>query len=115
MTTDERDVAAITTLLADECARTILAETATEPMSADALSERCDVSPQTVYRRLDDLKEHDLVTEQTQLDADGHHRKVYSATLDQVVVDLSTDGFELQLTRRERMADQFTQFIEEMR
>lgn len=112
---DDNDVAAITALLADECVRTILLETITEPMSAETLSERCDVSPQTVYRRLDDLEEHDLVTEQTRLDSAGHHHKVYAATLDRLVVDLTVDGFELQLTRRERMADRFTQFIEDMR
>lgn len=115
ITDDDHDVAAITALLADECARTILLETMTESLSAEALSGRCDVSPQTIYRRLDDLEEHGLVSEQTQVDTAGHHYKVYAATLDRVVVDLTTDGFELQLTRRERMADQFTQFIEDMR
>jgi predicted transcriptional regulator len=112
---DDRDVASIAGLLADECARTILHETSTEPMSAETLTERCDVSPQTVYRRLDELEEHDLVTEQTQVDTDGHHYKVYAATLDRISVDLTSNGFELQVTRRERMADQFTQFIEDMR
>ncbi|RYJ08725.1 HTH domain-containing protein [Halogeometricum borinquense] len=106
---------AIATLLADECARTILYETLNEPMSAEALSEQCDVSPQTVYRRLDDLKEHNLIAEQTRLSPAGHHYKVYAATLNQVVVDLTTDGFEIRVTRRERMADKFTQFIEDMR
>ena len=114
-TDDDHDVAAITALLADGCARTILLETMTEPLSAETLSERCDVSPQTVYRRLDELEEHDFVTEQTRVDTGGHHYKVYAATLDRVRVDLTTDGFEMQITRRERMADQFTQFIEDMR
>lgn len=112
---DNQDVAAITALLGDACVRTILLETMREPLSAEVLSERCDVSPQTIYRRLDELKEHELVAEQTQIDSNGHHYKVYAATLDQVSVNLTTDGFEVQITRRERMADQFTQFIEDMR
>lgn len=115
MTTDDHTMAAIAELLADECARTILAETTVKPMSAETLSEQCDVSPQTVYRRLDDLKRYNLVAEQTQLDTGGHHYKIYTATLDRIVVNLTTDGFELQLTRHERMADQFTQIIEGMR
>lgn len=114
-TDDDHDVAAISALLADECARTILLETMTEPMSAEALSEQCDVSPQTVYRRLDELNKHDLIAEQTQPDTAGHHHKVYAATLDRLVVDLTADGFELQITRRERMADRLTQFVEDMR
>lgn len=112
---DDHDVGAVAGLLADECAQRILLETMTESLSAETLSERCDVSPQTIYRRLNDLEEHGLVSEQTQVDTAGHHYKVYAATLDRVVVDLTTDGFELQITRHERMADQFTQFIEDMR
>lgn len=116
MTVDEdSDVDAIATLLADECSRTILEATAARPLSADELSDRCDVSPPTVYRRLEDLRELDLVSEQTRADAGGHHYKVYTATLDRVVVDLSADGFTLKLSRQERMADRFTQFIEDLR
>ena len=112
---DDRDVAAISSLLADECARTILTETATKPLSAKELSERCEVSPPTVYRRLDELEEYNLVNEQTHPDAEGHHYNVYTATLDRIVVELTEDGFTLRLARRERMADRFTQFIGDMR
>lgn len=112
---NNRDVATIATLLADESARMILTETAKEPMSAEALSEQSTVSTPTIYRRLTDLKEHDLISEQIRLDSDGHHYKVYAAMLDQVTVNLTEDGFELHITRRERMADRFTQFIEDMR
>lgn len=112
---DECDVANIAALLADECARTILEETTTQPMSADELSQRCNVSPQTVYRRLEELRKYDLINEQTRADTEGHHYKVYTASLDRVVVDLTEDGFTLQLARRDRMADRFTQFIEDMR
>lgn len=112
---DDRDVAAVASLLADDCARTILEETAAQPLSAEELADRCDVSPPTVYRRLDDLRENDLVSERTRPDEDGHHYKVYAAALDRVVVDLSEEGFALRLARRERMADRFTKFIEDMR
>lgn len=110
-----RDVAAVAELLADDCARTILIETAAEPMSADQLSEACDVSPQTVYRRLDELEAHDLVDRKVRPDAEGHHYGMYTATLDRLVVDLTPDGIELRLTRRDRMTDRFTRVIEEMR
>lgn len=111
---DDNDVAAISSLLADECARTILTATATEPLSAEDLCERCEVSPPTVYRRLNDLEAYDLVDEQTQPDADGHHYSVYTATLDRLVITLTDDGLTLRLARRERMADRFTQFIEDI-
>ncbi|SEN31119.1 Helix-turn-helix domain-containing protein [Halorientalis persicus] len=111
----DSDVDAIATLLADDCARTILEATAADALSAEELSDRCGVSQPTVYRRLEDLRAHDLVTEQTRADADGHHYKVFTASLDRVVVDLSADGLTIRLSRRDRMADRFTQFVEDLR
>lgn len=101
--------------LDDDCARQILIETTSEPMSANELSERCDVSPPTIYRRLEDLSEHGLVSEQTRLAADGHHYSVYVATLDRVEITVTDDGLDVDITARERMADRFTDFIEDMR
>lgn len=116
---EQADVAAVAELLDDETARRILLETRTQPMSADTLSDRCGVSPSTIYRRIDDLQAHDLVAERTQPDEDGHHYKVYVATLDQVVVDVTDDGFEVDLRRREPsqeegVVDRFTRLVEEM-
>jgi DNA-binding transcriptional ArsR family regulator len=112
---DDDTVREIASLLADECTQTILIETANQSISPDELSEICDVSPQTIYRRIDDLTDHDLVTEDLEPDAAGHHTKVYTATFDRAIIDLTPDGFELQLSRRDRMADRFTQFVEEVR
>lgn len=108
----DRNVATITELLADEVVRTILAATLEESLSAEELAARCDVSPATVYRRLETLDEQDLVAARMEPDDDGHHYRVYAATLDRVVVDLTADGFELRVTRRQRMADRFTEFVE---
>lgn len=109
------DLSAIASLLADDCAQTILIETTTGPLSADELSEICDVSSQTVYRRLETLEEHDLVAEEGQPDAEGHHYTVYTATFDRAVIDLTPDGLELSVSRRNRMADRFTRFVKEVR
>lgn len=109
---EDRDVAEITELLADEVVRTILEATLEEPLSAEQLGERCDVSVHTVYRRLDALEERDLVDGRTEPDEQGHHYTVYTAKLDRVVVDLTASGFELRVTRRQRMADRFTEFVE---
>lgn len=109
------EIAPITELLADDVVRTILAATYKEPLSAEQLSDRCAVSPATVYRRLDELEDHGLVTARTEPDDEGHHYRVYRATLDRVVVDLTADGFEVRVTRRQRMADRFTEFVEGVR
>ena len=103
---------AVTQLLGDDCARTILRHTVSEPMTAAQLTERCDASRATVYRRLDDLVERELLVEATTPDLDGHHRTAYAANLDRFVVDLDEDGFELTVRKRDRAADRFTSFIE---
>ena len=107
-------VGAVAAVLDDETARQILLETREQPMSADTLSDRCGVSPSTVYRRIEDLREHDLLDEQTRPDEDGHHYKVYTATLDRIVIEATDDGFEVEVTRQESMAGRFTRLLEEM-
>jgi DNA-binding transcriptional ArsR family regulator len=109
------DAETVAAVLADDTARTILEATATEPMSAEELSDRCGVSTPTVYRRLETLREHDLVDERTHPDEDGHHYKEYAARLDRIVFELTDDGFRCRLSRRDRMADRFTRFVEGMR
>lgn len=110
----DRDIATIAPLLADDAARAILEATATEARSAEELAEHCGVSTPTIYRRLEELREADLVDERTEPDADGHHYTVYRATLDTAVVELTEEGFDVRLTRRDRMADRFTKFVEDI-
>ncbi|ELZ20596.1 hth domain-containing protein [Halosimplex carlsbadense 2-9-1] len=112
---EDTDIDTVASLLGDDCARTILEATAAEALSVEQLAERCSVSGPTVYRRLETLREQDLVTEQTRAGEDGHHYKVYRATLDRAVVDLTDEGFEIRLSRRGRMADRFTEFVEDLR
>lgn len=109
---DGEELATVTDLLADEVARTILEATVEEWLSAEALADRCNVSTATVYRRLEPLVSHDLVATRTEPDENGHHYKVYTATLDRVVVALTDEGLDLRVTRRQRMADRFIEFVE---
>lgn len=111
---DSPDIAALTDLLADDAARQILVETKAEPRSAAELSERTGVSEPTVYRRLERLSEADLVAEEVQVVTDGKNYSVYRAQLDGVELDLTGDGFEVTVSRRERMADRFTRLVEDM-
>lgn len=106
------DLDAVAELLGDDCVQTILRETLEEPMSASELTDVCTASRATVYRRLQDLTDHGLLAERTEPDVDGHHRTVYAASLDSVEVDLTEDGFEVTVSRRDRAADRFTDFIE---
>lgn len=112
---EESDIEDVAALLEDPTARTILTETSVQPMSANALTERCDASGPTVYRRLDDLRACDLLAERTRPDPeDGHHRTVYSTNLERIAVELDGGELHLEIDRREDMADRFTRLIEEM-
>ena len=99
--------------LEDATARTILTQTSLEPMSATTLSERCDASKPTVYRRLDDLRELDLLVEQTEPDPEGgHHRTVYATNMERITVELRDGEVHLSVDRRPDIADRFTRLIE---
>ncbi|WP_256300096.1 ArsR/SmtB family transcription factor [Haloarchaeobius salinus] len=102
-------------LLEDEYARAILVNTSSEPMSATELAERCDASPPTIYRRIDRLREHDLVESEQELDPDGHHYEVFVANLERVTIELGDDGFEVEIERQTDPADRFTSLFEELR
>ncbi|SFR90537.1 Helix-turn-helix domain-containing protein [Halomicrobium zhouii] len=110
---EETELATVVELLDDEYARAILAATSIEPMSASELAERCDASPPTVYRRLDRLREQDLVEAAQQLDPEGHHYEVFSARLARLEVELDDGDYQIEIERRERdAADRFTELFE---
>jgi predicted transcriptional regulator len=111
---EDTDVAHLAALLDDVTVRCILLATRSEPMSAERIADHCDVSPTTVYRRVEDLREADLLVEGTRPDEDGHHYTVYRAILDRVVVDVTDDGFEVAVERTESMSERFTRLVEEM-
>lgn len=113
---EESDVQAIGALLEDEYAHAILIHTSRQNMSAPELSEACDASVSTIYRRIERLQEYDLLDEQLQLDRDGHHYNTYTARLERIEIELVNGSFELQVTyREETAADRFTDLFEGLR
>lgn len=108
--------AALFDLLADDYARTILVATSREPMSASTISDRYEMSPPTVYRRVERLQEFDLLTERTEIDTSGgHHRSVYEANLEHVDVDLVDGDLSVSVRLREDAVDRFTRLWHEIR
>ena len=101
---------AVADLLGDECARQVLVATAGKPRSAAELDELIDVSRQTVYRRLERLEEAGLVDERTRPRSDGHHDTVYEATLSELHVALTEDGFtfDIEVESEPDAADELT-------
>lgn len=101
--------------LESETTRAILAHTSEQARSANELAELIDVSLTTIYRRLEQLTEEDLVHETLQLDRSGDHYKVYRAKIRRVNVAIDDDEVYTHVEWREDMADRFTRIWEEIR
>lgn len=112
---EDEEIECIAAVLEDPTARTILTETSQEPMSATTLSDRCGVSEPTIYRRVADLRDSDLLVERTKLDPDGgHHRTLYATNFERLTVELQDGQLDVQVDRREDPADRFTRLIEKI-
>jgi DNA-binding transcriptional ArsR family regulator len=92
-----------------ESARRILALASDEPMTADDLATHLSVSQPTIYRRVDELLEYDLLTERDHVDDDGNQFNTYVTNLDAVTFRVADGRFvvDLQLERdvAERVRD----------
>jgi predicted transcriptional regulator len=109
----DEDEDAVLALLDDEYARAILAHLTIEPMSVEELCTACGMSDATAYRRLDRLREEDLVAEKQEIDPDGHHYKQYAATVETVTVTFGDGTYEVAVTRPTTdPADRFTELFE---
>lgn len=99
-------------LLEDQCARTILEATSEKSMPAASIVDTCSASRATVYRRIDQLNELDLLNENLEPDGNGHHHRVYSSSFRRLTVEL-IDG-EFHVRSESDPADKLTLFWEEL-
>ncbi|MFC4249019.1 helix-turn-helix domain-containing protein [Natribaculum luteum] len=109
---DPGDVFAV---LADDYARRILVAADRQPMTAKALSEACDSSLATVYRRVSTLQEYGLLEERTAVDPDGAHRSEFVTTLEGLSLELTDGDLSLTLDTRDELADNFTALWDDLR
>jgi predicted transcriptional regulator len=111
---DERSIEDILDTIGDEHARRVLAAISREPQSAKALSEECDLSLPTVYRRIEMLSEYDLIKDQTLVAEDGNHYKVYESNFESTVIRLEDDEYQVRIYREENLPDRFSQLWDEL-
>ncbi len=81
-------------VLSDEYACRLLAALEEGPRGARSLAESCDMSRATAYRRLERLESLGFVTTEMAYDADGHHRKRFRLTLEELHLEVGTDGVD---------------------
>lgn len=111
---DEESLDDVLDTIGDEGARRILAAINRDPRPAKELAEATGLSLPTVYRRLDLLEEHDLVTERTAIDAAGNHHSVYASNFDSTVIALQEDGYRVQIYHRDDPSDRFSLLWDEL-
>ncbi len=76
--------------LNDEDCRAIVAALE-EPMTAEEVSDACDIPSSTTYRKLDRLSDADLLAESVEVRPDGHHATRYRTDFEAIVVALGED------------------------
>jgi len=111
---DERSIEDVLDTIGDEHARTVLAAISREPRSAKELNDECDLSLPTIYRRLEILEEHDLVTERRTVAADGNHYNVYECNFESTVIRLEDEQYDVRIYRKENLPDQFTRLWDDL-
>lgn len=91
--------------IGDEMARRLLIAVRKNPQSAKELAESCEMSLPTVYRRMDALMDHGLVTERTVVTDDGNHYKEYQCNFDRTLISLSDQQFDIEIYRQGNDSD----------
>ena len=114
-TVDEnRTIEEVLDTIGDRHARTVLAAVSQDPRPAKELADATDLSLPTVYRRVEVLEEHGLITERTEVAPDGNHYKVFECNFDSTVISLDGDEYDVRIYRRENLPDRFTQLWDDL-
>ncbi|ERH12219.1 MAG: HTH domain protein [halophilic archaeon J07HB67] len=111
----EEDLETVAGLLEDEYARQILRETSLERLSAAALADRCGASKATAYRRIERLREQDLLEAHREIDPDGHHYETFAAAFETLTVTLVDGSFEVAVERTTDPADRFQDLLGQLK
>lgn len=90
--------------------RRILSETTHEALSADEISDRCDIPLSTVYRKVERLVDAGILVERVRLSSHPDYTREYLLEIETINVDISGDsGLSLMLSRRSTSAEPLDQ------
>ncbi|MFC7153853.1 winged helix-turn-helix domain-containing protein [Halomarina halobia] len=112
--TDEQPVEEILDTIGDRKARLVLAEISRQPRSAKELSELCGLSLPTIYRRLDMLKEHDLIVGLTTIVEGGNHYERYQCNFNSTLISLEDSEYDVKIYREENLPDRFSELWDDL-
>lgn len=105
-TEDDPDLQDVLDALDDPDCRKILIET-TEPMTANELTDVCNIPKSTLYRKLDLLSEAALVRELIKVGPEGGRITRYERNVSDVNISVTPDDdFVISIDRPARAADE---------
>ncbi|MFP9190943.1 helix-turn-helix domain-containing protein [Natrialbaceae archaeon A-CW1-1] len=113
---DESDISTVLRSLDDSKCREIL-QSLHEPKSANTLREECGFPKSTMYRKLELLREANLVREYTEIRRDGPNATLYERNFSNISIGIDeSDEFTLEIERPEESPeDIFATFFSEMK
>lgn len=94
-------------LFGDPVARATLVVANRGPVAVKEIADVLEVSEPTVYRRVDPLVEANLLAVSHRVDGDGNQHKVYETVLDEVTLAIEDDGYVVDVTVEQGIADDF--------
>lgn len=112
--TDEEPIQDILDTIGDRRARHVLATIAHESRSAKEIAEELNLSLPTVYRRIEELENHDLVDGRTEIAADGNHYRVFECAFNSTVISLDDGEYEVQVFREGNVPDRFADLWDDL-
>jgi predicted transcriptional regulator len=99
---NEQSIQELLDVLDDADCRAILDATTDTALSANEVSEACELPLSTTYRKLDLLTSTGLIEERTRIRRSGKHPREYARSVRNVVVSISAHGeIELQVAHCE--------------
>jgi predicted transcriptional regulator len=67
-----------------------------------------------VYRRLELLEEHDLVTSTTRVDDSGNEFRRYECNFERTVISLADDAYTVRIYRSENLPGRFSRLWDDL-
>lgn len=94
------DCEAVLAALEDPDCRALLEATTDEALTAQELTERCDIPRSTTYRKVEQLTDAGLLEEQVRISTNGKHASEYRRTFDDVTISLcESEGVTVGISR----------------
>lgn len=105
---DGVDAETVLGLLVDDSIREALRLVDGQALSVKELADRCDVSGPTMYRKVNELEELDLLEAETRIDPNGNHVTVFRNNVDRIDVSVEpSEGDVVVDIVRRHSADRF--------